>query len=268
MKKTGAAEIVANRELANPEYRELVLNAPEVADRAVPGQFVHVRLASALLAPLLRRPFGIAGRSGGEILILMKIRGGFTRIVAGMKPGEILDLIGPLGNGFRKEAAEGTTAILVAGGYGIAPLLNLAESLRGHAARVVLLEGARTASHLLWKDRIVASGAEARYATDDGSEGFKGTVVDLGADVIRRIAGARTIFACGPNAMLSALVARFPGVPVQASVESRMACGTGLCQGCAVPLRGIEGHGRYVRACVEGPVFDGATVDWDAFPAP
>ena len=176
-----------------------------------------------------------------------------------------MDALGPLGNGY--DLSRRTDhAVLVAGGYGVAPLLFLARALHEGkvAEKISLLVGARTEEHLLWRDRISAHPwLDGRFATADGSAGSRGTVIDL----LDGLPSAGRIYACGPMAMLAAVARRRSNTPNQAAVESQMGCGIGACMGCVIPTRPESRYGRYARVCMEGPVFDAKDVDWEAITA-
>ncbi len=258
--------VISNDVQENPEYRELVMLAPHVARNAVPGQFVHVKLPGAV-APFLRRPFSIAGLDGDRLAILYKNVGDLTGILSGLTGGASLDVLGPLGTGYDLNPAPAEKAFLVGGGYGVAPLFVLAKALkdRGKAKQITLLIGARSADHLLWRQRLAGeTWLRTAYATDDGTAGRKGTVIDLLAEL--NPGTADRLYACGPMPMLAALHAKWPGLPVQSAVENQMGCGIGVCLGCVLPMTGKEGVARYSRICCDGPVYDGHAVDWAACP--
>ncbi len=265
------ARVRAMRTLSNPEYREMDLEAPAVTSAALPGQFVHVRLPAGR-GPLLRRPFSISGADGGVLTLLFKRVGELTGELAGLRAGDEVDVLGPLGHGYDLGFSPVDRAFLVGGGYGVAPLLLLAKVLhaRGLAREIHLLVGARSAAHLLWQDRLGAEAAwlKAGWATDDGSAGFKGTVLDLLQERLQAGAGSARLFGCGPMRMLGAMAARWPDLPYQAAVENQMGCGIGVCMGCVLPVNGgATAYDRYARICSEGPVFDGRRIDWKACPA-
>lgn len=262
------ATVRALRVLSNPEYRELDLEAPAITAAALPGQFVHVRLPEDR-GPLLRRPFSISGVNGPTLTILFKRVGTLTDILAELKSGDRVDVLGPLGHGYDLSFAPVDRACLVGGGYGVAPLLLLAKVLheRRLSREIHLLIGARTARHLLWRDRLAAESSwlKSGFATDDGTEGFRGTAIDLLADRMKGAAGSTRLFGCGPMGMLGALAARWPDLPYQAAVENQMGCGIGVCMGCVLPVTdGTTAYGRYARICCEGPVFDAKRIDWKA----
>jgi dihydroorotate dehydrogenase electron transfer subunit len=254
--------------LPGGEYFETVIEVPGVAGKAKPGQFVHIRLPQST-DPLLRRPFSIAGAENGKLTILFKKVGRMTAEFSLLKEGAELDVLGPLGNGYdlgRKTA----NAFLVAGGYGIAPLLFLGRAIRdrGVAGKIVLIEGARNASQLVWAEtaRAESSWLEFIAATDDGSVGRKGNAVEALADALRGKEDASQMFACGPMGMLAAMHKKWPGVPFQCAVENQMGCGIGVCQGCVLPLVPKSGQPLYTRICHDGPVYEGSAIDWDKCP--
>ena len=178
-------------------------------------------------------------------------------MLARKREGDMIDLLGPLGTPFRLDASY-TTAILVAGGLGIAPFPLAARELKRLGRETVALVGART------KEDVYTGAVEnAHYATDDGSLGFHGTVVRLFEDLIDRTHPAEPkVFACGPNAMLRALAeaAHQRGIKCEISLEGEMACGIGICQGCPVP-RARDGK-KYALVCTDGPVFQSTEVTW------
>jgi dihydroorotate dehydrogenase electron transfer subunit len=237
---------VLTHEALGAGYHRLVLAAPEVALQCRPGQFVHVRVSEDRY-PLLRRPFSVARRGDGTITLLYRVVGKGTALLAGLRPGGCLDLLGPLGSGF--ELLPGRRAVLVAGGAGIAPLLFLAQLAweTGHPVRAVV--GAAQAAELVGTADLGELGVPAAYATDDGSLGHHGPVTDL----LEGSLAGEALYACGPPAMLRKVqtLAREQAVPGQLSLEASMACGVGACRGCA-----CRAHGGYRMVCTDGPVFD------------
>lgn len=254
--------VVSQQALGGQVYH-LVLAAPEVAAAAVPGQFLHLRVAEGH-DPLLRRPLSIceADREEGTVALLYQVRGRGTAWLAGRRAGERLDVLGPLGRGFPAPPRDGP-CFLVGGGLGVAPLLFLATALHRGGIPVVFLAGAESAAGLYRLSTLTARGIAPAVATVDGSAGYRGPVTELLARYLRPRAAA-ALYACGPREMLRE-VARLgarAGTPTFVSLEEVMACGTGLCRGCAVPVRG--GRTRYERVCAEGPVFPAERVAWDA----
>ena len=259
------AEVVARRR-AGP-YAVLTLAAGPVAQRARPGQFVEV----AVDAPgtLLRRPLSIAraaltGSGVGTIDLVVGAEGAGSAWLGGVAAHDTVDLIGPLGRPFPMPVRP-ASCMLVGGGYGAAPMHYLAEVLAAAGHRVDLVIGAASEEQLLRSMEAKRAATTLQFTTDDGSAGVHGRVTDVMPATATR-GGTDVVFACGPNAMLAAVsgVAVRLGLPVRVSVEERMACGVGVCFTCVVPVRGRDGVVHHRRSCIEGPVLDGARVDWAA----
>ena len=229
-----------------PHYWVLGLEAPAIAAAARAGQFVNLGLRPG---PLLRRPFSVFTADDGVVEVIFKPVGEGTDLMAGLRPGDRVSVLGPLGRPFAFDPAWRSVA-LVSGGLGVAPMPLAARDAAAAGLRVTWVHGARTADEL-WPESF---GDEAVWATDDGSRGFHGTAVAATPEV-----GA--VLACGPNRMLAAVGERWPDA--QVAVETYMGCGTGVCLGCAVP--GVDGS--FSRACTDGPVYRAAAVDWPALPA-
>lgn len=235
------------------------LDCVELAGAAVPGQFVQVRVSEGT-DPFLRRTFSISGTDpdAGIVRLMIDVVGRGTRLLCGMRTGAVLDCIGPLGRGFDPLFGGPEPCLLVGGGVGVAPILFLADRFRGER-KVTFLMGARTADYLAMADDPVLEGMAVRYATEDGSRGWRGYVT---GPLEEELSGGKyaAVYACGPHPMLRAVagIARKHGVPCQVSLEERMACGIGACLGCAVQLA----DGSVVRACKEGPVFDAEEIAW------
>jgi dihydroorotate dehydrogenase electron transfer subunit len=254
---TESVTVIANERVA-PGVGLVVLEAPRTAGAVQPGQFVHLRIAEGADF-ILRRPFSVFRAGGGRLEILYQVVGRGTRVLADAEPGGGMDLIGPLGNGWR--IPEGTAhALVVAGGLGAAPMGMLVEELARRGVAVTLAQGAPTGERLLARELFEATCRRVACATDDGSFGACGFVTDLSADLIERDR-PDVVYVCGPEAMerIVAAQAEAAGVPCQVSLERLMACGVGACLSCVVSTH----HGRK-RACVDGPVFDAADVLWEA----
>ena len=260
------AEVVRNDRVGDGLY-ELECRAPQIAGKGEPGQFVHTEVKphqAASASPLLRRPFSLYGADAerGVISILYRIRGLGTSLLAEVKPGEHLSALGPLGRGFTLSRA-GSTVLLVGGGMGIAPLVYLADRLLKLGCEVEVLYGAETARELVALEKLEQKGAKCHVATMDGSRGHKGLVTDLLALVPAETA-ADMIYSCGPLEMM-AHVARFAkerGIPGEVSLEANMACGVGVCLGCAVRLKASDTD--YAKVCSDGPVFPMDQVEFEA----
>ena len=242
-------------------YRRLVFEAPELSAALAPGQFVHVRVPS-LEPSALRRPFSVFDAAEGRVTVLYKTVGRGTLALNGVKPGDEVGVLGPLGRGFPVEC-DGA-ALLVGGGYGVAPLHFLARSLKasGHD-NVIAFIGGRTSNDLLAVDELRALGVDVRLATNDGSAGVKGLVTDPLDDELARLrADGRKfeLFACGPDPMLKAVAMRANGTGAKGwiSMDRHMICGVGACYACI--QKTVRGNSR---CCVEGPVFRAADLVWE-----
>ncbi|NIM05214.1 MAG: dihydroorotate dehydrogenase electron transfer subunit [Armatimonadetes bacterium] len=257
----------------------LVLHAPDIASRARPGQFVHcVPGFMKEDIPLLRRPLSISGVSANSpsttpdnLEFILRLMGTGTRLLARHKPGQLIDCLGPLGNGFT--LVEDKTALLIAGGMGVAPLRWLAMELAAKGGRVYLLAGAKSNEEFPCKvelqdgrariPELEAVGVDTEFVSEE--DGL------LATDLLKRrlpelAATGRPIqaYAVGPRAMLKALAAIMPkDVSCEVSLEERMACGVGACRSCVVALRHPDPPGYvYRRVCKDGPVFDLFDIVW------
>lgn len=264
---SGPAEVFAYRRLSEA-YHSLTIVAPEVCTRAQAGQFVALRMPDDR-SLLLRRPFSIHRvdrRPGyaGSLEVVFDVRGKGTELLARARQHTTLEVLGPLGRPFRFPR-EPTNCLLVGGGVGAAPLLFLAEELRGHGHRVDYILGGRTQEHILRPIEAKRVSLTVTFTTDDGSSGHKGVVTDVLAERIRA-ADARVVYTCGPLPMLRAVArtcAQFK-IPCQVAWEEVMACGFGACLVCAVPVRldNADGWG-WARCCTEGPVFSASRIHWE-----
>lgn len=250
-------------------YFHLTFAAPGIAERTKPGNFIAVAVGGPDSAMLLRRAFSIyrttpRDRYGGTVEIIFSVAGKGTAWMASLRPHDAIDVVGPLGRPFSLPK-EPVNALLVGGGYGAAPLFTLAEALRGRGCRVDLVLGASSAERLFGQLDGRRHSTSLTVTTDDGSAGTQGRVTDVMPEVISRH-NIDVIYACGPMPMLSAIaaMAQQRGIISQCAVEESMACGVGVCMTCVLPVRGRDGIVRMVRSCVEGPIFDGASVLWDA----
>lgn len=242
-------------------YRFLVFEAPEMAKSLSPGQFVHVKVPS-LEASALRRPFSVFDAADGKVSVLYKTVGRGTAALNSVKVGDVLRVLGPLGHGF-PTVCDGS-AMLVGGGYGVAPLHFLARALKSSGqADVKVFIGGRTKADLLAVDRFRSLGVDVFLATNDGSEGVKGLVTDPLDDELARIretGGRFELFACGPDPMLKAVALRATGTASRGwiSMDRHMICGVGACYACI--QKTVRGNSR---CCVEGPVFRAEDLVWE-----
>lgn len=244
---------------------QMVLDCPPLAEEASPGQFVHVAVSGAdSTDPLLRRPMSVCDVDvfQGGVTLVFRVVGRGTRELAQRRVGEKVSLMGPIGHGFTTET-RGRQPLLVAGGMGIAPLLFLAKSLRAAGSAPLVLAGFGRSRDVILVEEFRRYGAEFHVVTEDGTEGMTGRVTDYidwaAQQMARRGPGGEIeVYACGPMPMLRAVQhwCLKSGTPGQVSLESRMACGTGACLGCAQPVTDPGVERRYERVCREGPVFD------------
>jgi dihydroorotate dehydrogenase electron transfer subunit len=250
-------------------YNAMTVVAPGMAELTRPGHFVAVQVGGVESSMLLRRAFAIYGVKergvyGGTVEFIFAVHGKGTAWLAARRPQDKLDLVGPLGKPFRLPA-DPVTATLVGGGYGSAPLLPLATTLRDRGCRVDFVLGAGSADRLFGQLDAKRIATSIEVTTDDGSMGRRGRVSDVLPGLLDRT-GSDVVYACGPMAMLRAVsdIAGEREIPCQVAVEESMACGVGVCMTCVLPVVGDDGLTRMVRSCVEGPVFLGDRVRWDA----
>lgn len=237
-------------EALTADVYDFILECPELAKRAVPGQFAQIRLPGRTL----RRPISICGidRELGALRFVFQIRGQGTAELAKFQAGSEIEILAPLGKGFPIDKAKRT--LLVGGGIGVPPLLGAAAEL-GEKAVAVL--GFRNREAVILEQDFRMAGARVKIATDDGSYGFPGLVTKLAEKE-----EFETVFACGPTPMLKAVkaLAESRNVPCYLSLEERMACGIGACLGCAVALRKTQPDDSeeiyYGHVCKDGPVFE------------
>jgi dihydroorotate dehydrogenase electron transfer subunit len=263
-----SGELVATRRAG--AYHHLTLVAPGVAELARPGQFVALAVGGPTSSNLLRRCFSIhrvkpSGTYGGTVDVVVAARGPGTRWLAGLRAHDPVDVVGPLGRPFPLPA-EPVPCVLVGGGYGSAPLCWLAEALRSRGCHVEMVLGAASEDRLFGVVEARRTADGVSVTTDDGSAGRRGWVSDVLGDVVART-GAGVVYACGPMAMLRSVteIATAHGAVAQVAVEESMACGVGVCMTCVLPVTGNDGVARMMRSCVEGPVFRGDRVRWEAF---
>jgi dihydroorotate dehydrogenase electron transfer subunit len=242
-------------------YVELTLAAPEIAERAEPGQFVAFAIGGETSALLLRRSIAIAGSGEGVVSVVVAAHGPGSTWLAALRQGERVDVVGPLGRPF-PPAPDGARALLVGGGYGAAALVPLAARLRERGHEVAAVTGAASADRLCSVEELSALASPVEVTTDDGTAGRTGRVT-VAVDELLPDVGV--VYACGPMAMLRAVAdaATARGVPSYVAVEESMACGIGVCMTCVLPVIGEDGRTRFSRSCVEGPVFGGDRVRFD-----
>ena len=245
---------VLNHEKINDKDYILTLQTEKIAKEAKAGQFVQLKVAD-LLDPILRRPISVhtVDREKGHLKLYYQVLGKGTEILKKTKVGDTLNILGPLGTGFDLSLKD-SRALLIGGGLGQAPLLLLAEELGKLNNEVYLALGTR--DELSLKNAVCFDNVchTVKVATEDGSIGFKGYITNNLPDIIESFK-PEIIYACGPNIMMSKIkkIAEEYKIKCQLSLETRMACGIGVCLGCTV--KPSEEGKPYLKACVDGPVF-------------
>ena len=261
-----APAVVVERSVPMAGAVELVIHHPPSAAAVKPGQFFQ--LAVAAPHTILRRPYSAAwsDAASGRVGFIFNVVGAGSAWLSQRDEGSELDLLGPLGRGFELDGDR--PAVCIAGGLGIAVFLGVVQALVARGRKVTMLQGARTSAQLLPADRL--PGADVRTATDDGSRGHHGSVVDLISSHFpptftgERQGGGIDLFACGPTPMLQSMIglAQRHAVPlssIQVALETPMGCGVGTCLGCAAPRR----EGGYLLTCQDGPCVRADRIDWD-----
>ena len=253
------AKVVGN-EATGQDYWLMSLDSPGIAGAVKPGQFVHIQIPNED-SLVLRRPFSVFKAEEGMLRILYKNVGQGTAAMRSFTKGQIVSLMGPLGNGFPLKDT-GAYPVLVAGGYGVAALYMLAANFSHQGTLVV---GGKSKKDVLCTPDFEALGWDVQLVTEDGSLGQKGVVTDLLDGCVKHGAETGTeLYACGPDGMLNA-VARYAaeqGMTSWVSMDCYMGCGAGACLTCVHKIRDEDGVIRWKRTCKDGPVFEGSDVVW------
>jgi dihydroorotate dehydrogenase electron transfer subunit len=255
------SQVVSNEQVIAGGYL-MWLDCPQIASAVVPGQFVMVLCRSREAdVPLLRRPLSIHRVDGDRVALLYTVVGQGTRWLADRKPGDQIDILGPLGNNFSFDV-NSKKLLIVAGGIGIAPTVALADYAVARGYITTLLIGCRSAEYLYPEAelaRAVAMGLNVVVVTEDGSKGRKGMVTDALAELSP---AADQIYACGPLPMYLAIdrnIDILSNKPTQACLEQMMGCGWGVCYGCTVEtVDGLQ------KVCQDGPIFNIEDVAWNS----
>jgi dihydroorotate dehydrogenase electron transfer subunit len=265
--------IVVKNDRIKPFYFLLTIYCPPIANEIKTGQFIMLKVSDNY-SPLLRRPFSIyksypmdhpEKNERGCLLILYKKVGKGTQRMTEFKKGGKVNMIGPLGNGFSLPPLPSSThIILIGGGVGIVSLYSLAEVLG--SPNLFVFIGGKTKDDILCEKEFKKGHASKIFvATEDGSLGYKGTVIDLFLSQKRRFKRGESqyIYSCGPVEMLKELAraVKSKRVVCQVSLEARMGCGFGACWGCVVKTN--DPKTPYQRVCKEGPVFNLKDIVWE-----
>jgi dihydroorotate dehydrogenase electron transfer subunit len=237
---------ITSNEPVNEQHRLLTFERPGGSPEPKPGQFYMLGTGGSGIEPLLKRPLCFFRRSDEGVQLLYRIVGKGTRALASVQPGDMIDIVGPLGNAY-PAPKKGTTPVVVTGGIGMASVFPF---VMAHAGKAEVIYGARTASELMFLDELAGAARTLHICTDDGSHGIKGIVMDALEHMT--LDEQTRLYVCGPKPMIRAVkgLADAKGIAGWASLEEYMACGIGACMGCV--CRTKKG---YSRVCKEGPIF-------------
>ena len=259
------APIVSNKRVG--QYHQIIINIGEIATNCKPGNFVAISVGGGSSSMVLRRAFAISRVStsttvGGTMELIVAPHGQGSKWLCAQGEGVVLDLVAPLGTAFGIPTAP-VPVLLVGGGYGSAPLFGLAELLNSRGCRVDMLLGASTGSKIYAPMEGKRAVNSMRIYTEDGSMGVAGRVTDPIAEIIKDL-NVAVIYSCGPMPMLAAItkITNEFDVIHQCAVEESMACGVGICMTCVLPVENEDGTISNLRSCIDGPVMDGAKVQW------
>jgi dihydroorotate dehydrogenase electron transfer subunit len=249
------------------KYFVMSVTAPGIVERTQPGQFVTVGMGGETSSMILRRSFAIQrvhsrGMYGGTLEFVVSPVGKGTELLTKLRRHDPLNLVGPLGKPFTLPT-KAVSCVLVGGGYGSAPLIMLAESLRDRGCRVDTIIGASTEMKLYGELELKRVSTSLTLTTEDGTAGIQGRTTDALVTILDS-AQVDVVYACGPMPMLASVAEESTARKVfsQCSVEESMACGIGVCMTCVLPIVGEDGVTRMLRSCVEGPIFRGDRVRW------
>ena len=249
--------VLSNQEIAHNIF-ELTLKGELVQQMNEPGQFVHLKVSDSV-DPLLRRPISIAkiDQANNMFTMIFRAEGNGTKLLGQKKVGDVVDVLGPLGNGFPvEEAKAGSTALLVGGGIGVPPLYELSLRLKRRNVNVIHVLGFATKDAVFYEEKFAELG-DTYIVTVDGTHGEKGFVTDV---ISAQNLSFDTLYTCGPTPMLRALEAAYTEKKVYLSLEERMGCGIGACFACVCRTQEDPTGYTYKKVCTDGPVFKGGEV--------
>ena len=260
------ATIVGNKKVG--QYHQILISVGELVSQCKPGNFVAISVGGPNSRMVLRRAFAISRTTtspqfGGAIELIVAPFGSGSSWLCGLAEGDQIDITLPLGTAFGIPTTS-VNALLVGGGYGSAPLFGLAEVLKERGCRVDMLLGASTGSKIYAPLEGKRSVNSLRIFTEDGSMGETGRITAPIANLVSELQ-IDVIYSCGPMAMLKAISEILDGGDVvhQCAVEEAMACGIGICMTCVLPVKDESGKVSNLRSCIDGPVMDGAAIEWD-----
>lgn len=262
MKKQMQININKNIEIAK-NIHKMEFKAPSISNTAMPGQFIHVRCSEGY-RPLLRRPFSIMGVQGEDVKIIYKVVGKGTQLLSGLEQGDMLDVLGPLGESFSLPQ-DGKKVIVVGGGVGVAPLSFLIDFMVEKKVNVldniILILGVKNSQELILQEKFSNRELiDLHLVTEDGSKGEKGTAIDKFKTICPNSSNNKTVvYGGGPKPMLKELshICNANDIYGEIAYENVMACGVGACLGCVVKTNsGLK------RVCRDGPVFEVSEIKW------
>jgi dihydroorotate dehydrogenase electron transfer subunit len=260
------ATIVGNKKVG--QYHQILISVGELVSQCKPGNFVAISVGGPNSKMVLRRVFAISRTTtspqySGAIELIVAPHGNGSSWLCGLAEGEQIDITLPLGTAFGIPTTN-VNALLVGGGYGSAPLFGLAEVLKERGCRVDMLLGASTGAKIYAPLEGKRSVNSLRIFTEDGSMGETGRITSPIAQLVSELQ-IDVIYSCGPMAMLKAISDILDGGDVvhQCAVEEAMACGIGICMTCVLPVKDETGKISNLRSCIDGPVMDGARIEWD-----
>jgi dihydroorotate dehydrogenase electron transfer subunit len=260
------ANVVGNKKVG--QYHQILISVGDLAAHCKPGNFVAISVGGPSSRMVLRRAFAISRTAispqyGGTVELIVAPHGSGSSWLCGLPEGAQIDIALPLGTAFGIPTTA-ANALLVGGGYGSAPLFGLAEVLKERGCRVDMLLGASTAAKIYAPLEGKRSVNSLRIFTEDGSMGETGRITTPIAELISDLQ-IDVIYSCGPMAMLKAISQILDGGDVvhQCAVEEAMACGIGICMTCVLPVKNEAGKISNLRSCIDGPVMDGAAIEWD-----
>ena len=256
MYRQGKFPIVEKKASAKDTF-DITVKCPHIAKEAQPGQFAQVMAEGFFL----RRPISICeiNKEKGTIRLVFQVRGKGTEEISSLNVGDMVDIIAPLGKGF-KVLPEGKKCICIGGGIGTPPMLGIAEE---YGENATVISGFRSANAVILQEDFVKIGAKTILCTDDGTQGRKGFVTDALSDLLKE-EKPDIVYACGPMVMLKGItkICKEAGIYCQVSLEQRMACGVGACLVCV--CRTVkDGEEFNSHVCKDGPVFDSEEVVFD-----
>jgi dihydroorotate dehydrogenase electron transfer subunit len=259
------ATVLANKRVG--QYHQILLGVGELVKSCKPGNFVAIKVGGDSSRMILRRAFAISRVSessslGGTMELIVAPHGSGSQWLCSQSEGTEIDIVAPLGTAFGIPTSP-VSALLVGGGYGSAPLFGLAEVLKARGCKVDMLLGASTGAKIYAPMEGKRSVNSLKIYTEDGSMGQTGRVTEPIVDLLAS-ESIDVIYSCGPMGMLSAISRLTENTDVvhQCAVEEAMACGIGICMTCVLPVKGSDGQVSMLRSCIDGPVMDGADVQW------